>query len=329
MTYREVKAFNNSLMGIYEEDYSAFVAYWVGNQPLPKKEEEYLTMGSIIDVLLTKPESYEENFIIFRGKAPSAPQMVAFCSKLAALYTPGMPMSGYYPLAYEAVGIKTPKLETFVERFEEFKPYFEFLLERDKKIVITQEQANKAANIVDQLRNNPYTKDIVNAQNTSTGEVHNQLELYGSYRGIPTKGALDRVLISHRNKTVQPIDFKTSYNVLDFRNSYYKYRYYRQGSYYTYLLRQWLDSNNYADYTILPFTFVVCSTSGGQHWLYRMTENDITSAEVGGETTWGYPIKGWRTILDEVWYMTNSSKEFAFPYECQVNNGVMNLNIFK
>lgn len=327
--YRSVRAVNNSLMGVYEDDYSAFVAHWVGKQPLPRKDEEYLTLGTMVDTLLTKPDDYDELFTTFEGKTPTAPLMLKFCNELKKLYSIGMPLDGYYPLAYRAAGINTPKLEGFVERFGEYRPYFDFLVSSERKTVISKEQDGQARLIVEQLKTNPYTRDIVNAQNTETGVVFNQMELYGDYRGIRTKGALDRVLISHRSETVQPIDFKTSYNVLDFKNSYYKYRYYRQGSYYTFLLREWLDANGFEDYRILPFMFVVCSTSGGQHWRYRMTERDLEMAECGGETTWGYPIKGWRTILDEMWHMTNVSKEWAFPYECQVNDGVMQLNIFK
>lgn len=328
MNYRQVKAINNSLMGVYEDDYAAFVAYWVNDQALPRKDEEYLTLGSVVDTLLTKPDDYDELFAIFKGKAPTAPQMVKFCSELSKLYSTGMPVEGYYSLAYEAAGISTPKLEGFVARFLEYKPYFEFLVSSTGKSVITKEQASKAGVIVEQLRNNPYTKAIVNAEDTPNGQVFNQLEIYGQYEGIPTKGAIDRLLVSHTKRTVQPVDFKSSYNVLDFRTSYFKYRYYRQGSYYSHLLENWLKEKGWGDYKILPFTFVVCSTSGGQHWLYRMSKEDLFAAQLGGETKFGYKIKGWQTILDEIVYLQDK-REWAFPYECLAHNGIMELNIFK
>lgn len=328
MKYREVKAVNKSLMDVYEDDYTAFVAYWVNNIALPEKDRDYLTLGSIVDTLLTKAEDYHDLFATFKGKAPTAPLMLKFCKELDRLYTMGLPLESYYSLAYEAAGISTPKLEGFVARFEEFKPYFGFLQSSKGKTVISKEQGKQAGTIVEQLRNNRYTRDIVNATNTETGEVHNQLELYHTYRGIPLKGALDRVLVSHKHKQVHPIDFKSSYNVLDFRNSYYKYRYYRQGSYYTYLLQQWMNERGIGDYNITPFQFVVCSTSGGQHWRYVMDPVDIEKARVGGETMWGQPIKGWGQILDEIGEMTKLG-EWAFPFECLRSDGVMDLNIFK
>ena len=152
--------------------------------------------------------------------------------------------------------------------------------------------------------------------------------MYGRYKGLPLKGAVDKVLVSHKNKTIQPLDLKTSYNVLGFRDSYYKYRYYRQGSYYTFLIEQWAKEQGWADYTILPFIFIVCSTSGGQHWLYKMSEFDIVRARTGGDTKWNYPIKGWEQILGEIKQLSEWN-EWAYPYECQVNDGVMELNIFK
>lgn len=312
-------------MSVYEDDYPAFLAYWLGNQPLPKKSDEFLTMGSIIDTLITRPQDYDNDFIIFTGEAPTAPQMVQFCSKLAGLYTPGLPLDSYYQLAYDAVGIKTPKLEGFITKFELYKDYFNFLVNRGNKIVLTTEQASKAGRIVEQLKTNPYTKDLVNAQGEG---VYNQLEVYSERNGLRLKGAIDRVLISHKKKTILPIDFKSSYDVRHFSQSYYKYRYYRQGSYYRYLLSMWARDQGYKDYIILPFRFVVCSTSGGTHWQYVMGDMDIAAAQEGGITSWGYLVKGWREILTEIEYMRDN-KEWNYPYECQVNNGIIELNIFK
>lgn len=331
MNYREIKAINNSLLSVYEDDYSAFVAHWVGNQPLPGKSDESLTMGSIVDTLLTKPEEYDSKYITFSGDTPSSTtQMFTFCVKLADCYDPILGLEACYQVAYDAAGIKSPKLEGHIAKFEPYKPFVDFLIQSKDKTPITKDQALKASRIVEQLKSNPYTKDFANA---SGDGVYNQLELYrtwGTSRGtrLRLKGAIDRVLISHKKKTVQPIDFKTSYNVNDFKSSYYKYRYYRQGSYYTMLLKGWLNEQGFGDYEVLPFIFVVCSTSGGQHWLYRMTQGDIVSAQTGGETTWGYKVKGWQEILEEIVYCTEN-KEWVYPYECQINNGVMDLNIFK
>lgn len=328
--YREVKAINKSSMDIYEDDYQTFVNWWVNNQPIPSRGEEFFSLGSAIDVLITRPQDYENEFAIFRGVAPTA-QMMAFCNALAdfsASSDAPLPVGTFYQQAYDKVGIKASKLETIVSKFEgQFLPYYTFLTTSGDKTVLSIEQASKAGRIVQELRENRFTAPIVNAENTDNYEVHNQVEIYSSYKGIPIKGALDRVLISHKKKIIQPIDFKSSSDIFNFERSYSKYRYFRQGSFYSHLLKSWVEGSNYADYTILPFMFVVCSTTGGQHWMYRMHEDDVAGARFGGDTQ-GYKIKGWQEILDEIVYMTEKG-EWAFPYEAQINNGIIELNIFK
>lgn len=319
-------------MGVYEDDYQSFVNYWVSNIALPRKSDESLTMGSAVDVLLTKPEEFDSQFIIYTGQTPTG-QMLSFCQEMAKLSEqPDVCFSINEQTAYDKVGIKGSKLETVIAKYEPFKPYTEFLINRENKHVLSIEQSSKAHKIVEELKMNKYTAPFVNAKADETHEVHNQLELYNNWEQdgvvLSLKGALDRVLVSHEKKIIQPIDFKTSFNVLQFDHSYFKYRYYRQASYYTYLLARWAEERGLGDYKIPNFMFVVCSTSGGQHWLYRQASNDLVEARLGGETYGGYKIKGWEQILNEIVFLTKS-REWAFPYEAQTNNGIIELNIFK
>lgn len=329
--YREVKAINKSSMDTYEDAYQDFVNWWVNNVPIPSRSEDFFNLGSAIDVLITRPKDYENEFTVFRGTAPTG-QMMSFCNALAELSKATdapLPVSTFYQSAYDKVGIKGSKLETVAGKFEgSFIPYYEFLTNTGGKTALSLEQAAKAAKIVEEVKENRFTSPFVNVQNDDDNEVWNQLEIYTSYRDIPLKGALDRVLINHKKQIVQPIDFKSSSNIIDFQGSYYKYRYYRQGSYYTYLLERWLQEKGYKGYKILPFLFVVYSTTGGQHWCYRMTEKDLADARFGGETPAGRQIKGWEDILKEIDVM-GKWNEWAFPYEVHVNHGIIPLNIFK
>lgn len=332
INYRAVKAINNSLMSVYEDEYGTFVSHWVYGQKIPNKSDESLTMGSLVDVLLTRPEAFKEEFIIFKGEVPTA-QMLKFCDKMAELYkTSEAPDEVLGRQAFDAVGVKGFKFETVMTKYDAFKPYVNFLLKSEGKDVISSEQEEKAKRIVRELKVNQYTAPYVNAVEDKTHEVHNQLEIYVDYKKdgitLPLKGALDRVLVSHEKRVIQPIDFKTSFNVLQFDKSYYKYRYYRQASYYRYLVSRWAEERGIGDYEILPFIFVVCSTSGGQHWLFRQSTKDTADAQSGGENKYGEWIKGWEEILTEIVYLTKSG-EWAFPYEAQINNGIIELNIFK
>lgn len=328
--YRQIKAISNSLMGVYEDDFDAFVKYWVYDQLLPQKKDDSLSLGSAIDTLLTRPDEFNDIFIVYNAAAPTG-QMQSFCYALANAYEEGKPLP--YQVAYDAVGFKRDTLPKVIEKFEPFKPYYQFLIDSKDKAVLTAEQATRAYQIVSELKGAKYTAGLVNAtHHPGVMDIYNQLELkYEHHVGgqvLTLKGALDRVIVDHMKRTILPLDFKSSFNSDNFEYSYVKYRYYRQGSFYTYLIKKWAEEQGLGDYKIAKFTFIVCSTNRGKHYLYQMTDTDIAAAEHGGMIQYGYKIKGWRQILNEIAWLQESNT-WDYPYEAQVNGGVVPLNVFK
>lgn len=328
--YRDIKAISNSLMGVYEDDHDAFVNYWIYNCQVPQKSDDSLSLGSAIDTLLTRPDEFNDIFIVYSGTAPTG-QMMSFCYALASGYSEGDVLP--YQKAYDTVGFKRDKLEKVVERFDAFKDYFKFLVDSKDKAVLTVDQATRASQIVSELKGAEYTKDIVNTiAQPGLIDVYNQLELVSELKVgeqvLPLKGALDRVIVDHLNRRIYPFDFKSSFNSDNFEYSYVKYRYYRQGSFYTHLVRQWADAKGMKDYTIARFAFIVCSTNRGKHYVYQMEQDDITQAETGGIIQYGYYIKGWRQILEEIAWLQDRNR-WDYPYIAQVHNGVVPLNVFK
>lgn len=315
-------------MGIYEDDFKSFSRYWAYGTPLPEKRDDALTMGSIIDTLLTTPEEFNDRFIIYQGNAPKG-QMLSFCLNLASSI--GKPEDNFQT-AYNAVGFKRDDITKVIERFEPYRAYYDYLLKIQGKQVLTIEQHAKAHIIVDELTHGKYTRPYVIARTRNDEKAHlevfHQLELYESFQGLDIKGALDKVILNHKTKTITPIDFKSSYSVEGFRDSYIKWRYYRQGSFYTYLVTEWALKKGLGDYRMIPFRFIVCSTSGGKHYIYQMDSCDLDKARSGGYIKTGTYIKGWEPILNEILYLQNLG-DWEYPYEAVINNGVIPLNIFK
>lgn len=334
--YRDIKAISNSLMSVYEDNYQDFVNYWVKNIPLPQKKDDALTMGSLIDTIITNPNEFKERFIIFNEEAPTG-QILQFCTKLANKYREGCDITTLYQGAYDEVGFKRDTLSKVVERFDQYKPFFEFLVNRKDKDVITKEQFDKATQIAQELMHGKYTKNIINARTIKNDEedieVFNQLEIQDLFIGVndesvAIKGALDKVIVDHKRKVILIADLKSTYSVSNFPNSYEKWRYFRQGSFYTHLVKLWAFWKSYKDYTIKPFTFIVCSTTFGKHYLYQMSTNDIKQAQFGGYLITGEYVKGWDQILNEITHMQKLGN-WDYPYEAVVNNGVISLNIFR
>lgn len=330
-SYRDVKAISNSSLGVYEDDFDTFVRYWVHDEPFPDKKDDSLVMGSAIDVLLTRPEEFDDTFIVYKGKTPTG-QLLSFCYALFNIHDPEKELADYYQDAYNQVGFKRDTLVKVIERFQPFRSFFDFLVDSKDKAVLSLEQSAKAHIIVQELKENEYTRGIVNARSRANVDVYNQLELTSVHfyknQVIPVKGALDKVIVNHEKKIIIPVDFKSSFNAQNFEYSYVKWRYYRQGSFYTHLLEKFMEEKGIQDYEVKKFTFVVCSTTRGKHFTYQMSQTDIDAAREGGIIQYGYRIKGWRELLDEIAYLQALGK-WDYPYEAAVHNGVIPLNVFK
>lgn len=326
--YQAIKAISNSLLGLYEENFKAFVNYWVNDYPIPQKKEGALTLGSAIDTLLTRPNEFNDKFIVYNALAPTG-LMLNFCNALAEIDGPPD-----FKKAYEAVGFKRDPYEKVVENFSKYRDYYDFLTKSKSRVVLTAEQASIAQTVVSELRTSKYTKGPVNQETDKEGlvDVFHQLEIVSTYVKddicLPVKGALDKVTVDHLRKTIYPFDYKSSFNSENFEESYYKWKYFRQGSFYRFLLENWKKEKGWEDYKIAPFVFIVCSTNGGAHSLWQMSSVDTEKAEYGGTLKNDISVKGWRTLLDEIAWLTKNNN-WSYSYIVQKNKGIVPLNIFK
>lgn len=335
LDYFNTKAISNSLMGLYEEDFKAFVDYWVYNKYMPRVDTESLTLGSLVDTLLTSPEEFDSRYYVYDKEAPTG-QMLQFCKEVFKLQHSSGPISyeDMFGEAYKNVGFKRDKLESIIKRYEtEGKDYTECLNNSIGKEVISSVVLDKAKRLVSELKANPYTRLIVNIKNNENVEVINQLVLNSEWEKdgikLPLKACLDKVIIDHKKKRIIPIDIKTSSDSTHFSNSVYKYKYYRQGSFYKYMLESYIKERGLEDYVVTDFLFLVCSTTSyDNHFFYKLSGNDIKVARYGGKFMNNMRVKGFEEILNEIVYMTKS-KNWKYPYEVQICNGIVELNLFQ
>lgn len=323
--YFNKKAISNSLMGVYEKDFSNFRSYWIYDKPLKKEESYSLTLGTVIDQLLTNSEEAKENIKV--GNVPTG-QLLVFINELAKT------VGKNYEIAYKALEAKNggsvrSKIDTFIKNSEEFEGYYNSLVNNNITL-IDGKTMDLAKQRVNELKLNPYTSLIVNVESSENIDVYYQLALYYEWQGIPIKGALDKVIVDHKNKRVTLVDFKTSSNYSDFEGSCLKYNYFRQASFYTYLIKFWMEEQGIEDYSINDFLFVIISTiSSDSHFIARIGKKDIDIARNGGIIKrYGRYVKGWEEILKEILYMIEH-KNFKYPYEILISNGLLTLDIFK
>tara|TARA_R110000751_G_scaffold34272_2_gene84945 strand:+ start:4047 stop:5087 length:1041 start_codon:yes stop_codon:yes gene_type:complete len=159
------------------------------------------------------------------------------------------------------------KDETRINKvIEQGSKYFNILKQSGTRSIITETEYAKAVNCVMALRSDKYTSKYCQKKSSNPNiEIINKHVVVFKYKDLEFKGELDRVIINHEEKTILPIDFKTtSKSVLNFESSFWHFRYDFQAAVYTLGLS--LDKSErlqkyYADgYSFKPMLYIVVET---------------------------------------------------------------------
>jgi hypothetical protein len=309
-------------------------AYHKFIQEQDSEEKEHFIIGGGVDILLTEPEKFWDYYAL---------EFQEICEKVP---TPQIRDYSYYILngkseeeAYKEVGFKRDSLDAVREKFNnEAKEWFNWMknkLDYDESVknkqILTNTQYSLITKIVESLKTNQFTSKYFNTSFDGSEEVFNQLEIYWEVNGQKCKSKLDKVVVNHKNKTIQPIDIKTTgKSTFSFSLSALSYRYDIQTSFYTSGLYWLINKSNdtywskIKDYQILPFIFIVESTkTPGLPLIYKVTDTFLAQGMEGFMKDGKY-YKGWVELLNEyVWYKENNS----WTYDKQIieNEGVVKL----
>lgn len=186
--------------------------------------------------------------------------------------------------AYQSRWSEQTRINKICENYE----YWEDLKASQGKIVLSQEEFNLINTIVMSLRTNEATSVYFNAP-----EIHYQVPIYFEYMDVGCKALLDMVIFDRKAKTIQPIDIKTMGDyTITFPKSLRRRRYDIQAAFYTEALKYL-----YPDYTILPFKFIVESTTDpGQPLVFTCDETLLDIGKNGRECIY---LKG--DVLDTLY----------------------------
>lgn len=154
-----------------------------------------------------------------------------------------------------------------------------------------------------------------------------QYPMYWSYKDVDCKGMIDMVIINHKFKRIILIDIKTTMElILRFHRAVNKRRYDLQASFYTYGLKQTLDSlstivnRSIHDYSIANFAFVAESTTRpGVPLIYVLSDDVLKRGEVGDEE-----YGGWTQAIDT--YIAWLDVGFSIEKMYEETNGVLHLD---
>jgi len=273
--YQTISALNQSTLKQILISPQAYVKAKERQLARIESSERHFIFGSLVDMMLT--ESKED----FDKKYAVIPDDIGVTEVVARI------IKGIYDDVSYLVEEKT--LEDYKNeileycKYEQYQPrwkdetrinkiieqgskYFDILKESGTRSIITETEYANAVNCVMALRTDKYTSKYCQKKSSNPNiEIVDKHVIVFDYHGLEFKGELDRIIVDHKEKTITPIDFKTtSKSVLNFENSFWHFRYDFQAAVYTLGLS--LDKSEkfekyYKDgYSFKPMLYIVVET---------------------------------------------------------------------
>jgi hypothetical protein len=213
--------------------------------------------GSAVDVLMFDgEEEYHKQFSVISATKPSDTGLKLVDYMLSKdSVTRETAKQGIIDLGLW----KNMKIETSVKKYitEEFMTYAGEVYDSEGKTVLDVETNQRVGEAVYHLCNNPYCAPYF--INTDEIEVLTQFAWVFEHQGQKFKCMLDALVIDKKEKTITPVDLKTtSGSYSDFKFNALKYRYDLQAQLYSLGVFDFIQkSDAFGSYTLKNFMFVV------------------------------------------------------------------------
>jgi hypothetical protein len=337
--YRAVEMDSSSSLKDFSQDRKKYYKKYILGEKVEDKDSSAANMGRIVETLLMEPHLFDDKFYMSSCTSTPTGLMLDFVEALYkhtrdATDENGIvktPMNELLEAAYKDSGFKI-KYEAVISKFvgSDAEIYYnEIRTVRSKNLtVINTTEVSIAEKIVEQLRINTTTAPIVNLTNSSRYEIIDQMQVEGyTIDGHKFKSMLDKVVIDHKEKTVQPYDLKCTWSVENFYEEYYLYRraYIQAYLYYHAMLKLVDDPESSCyGYVVNYLQFIVCdSTNYYQPLIYTLDIDDMGDAYHGfvhkGRT---YPGVG-DLIAALTWCVTTGT--WTISHKNYLSNGVVNI----
>jgi len=335
--YRAVVMDSSSSLKEFSVNRKKYHKKYILGEAVEDEDSKASITGRLVETLLMEEHLFDEKFHMSIVTSAPTGLMLEFVEALykhtaACTTEDGQVTKTFEELAAEAYkesGFKI-KLDAVLGKFigSDAEVYYKEIREvRSKGLtVVTAEDVTNANRIVEELRTNSITAPIVNLVDSERWGVFNQLQVEGYLLdGHLFKSMMDKVIIDHKEKTVQVYDLKCTWSVENFYEEYYLYRRaYIQGYLYGIAAMYWTKEMGFEGYKVKWPAFIVCdSTNYMSPLIYEMSDKSWYNAAQGfeykGRT---YPGVG-QLIKDLEWAIENDI--WNISRENYLNNGRVNL----
>lgn len=308
-----------------------------------------LTFGSMVDALMTgSQEEFDELFMVV-DFPPISDSLKQIAQTLYMRY--GKPITkeealmgamhydrfeeipdailsavgvecGYYASAkYEKYRIKQIR--------ENCAQHYSLMLLAEGKTVVDQKDVDDARACVEALKTNPRTAFYFREDSSFEPDIERlyQLKFKGvdDERHVNYRSMADLIVVDYKNKTIQPVDLKTSsHTEWEFYKSFKDWRYDIQARLYWRNIRQNMDKDDFfKDFKLLDYKFIVVNRNTLQPmvWDFDMTQ---TTGTLDIPNKWGtvYHFRDPYEIGEELqWYLNHPDTKI--PREMKEENDIL------
>lgn len=341
--YRSLKdRLSYSALKTFDADRKKFYNEFILGNPKEDKESAATLLGSLVHCLLSG-ENFDEKFYLFQAMEPKG-QMKELADALFARTVKGIvddvQTEKFSVLFADAVQVvkydkdnkeiafKGKDIEKILEMFKDSDAeiYYNERLNSIGKSIVTVSLVTQAEKLVEKLSGHSYTYNIVNAKSNDNIDVFNEVSILFDINGVPYKSLVDRLIVAHTEKTIQPIDWKTSWDNEDPTRAYLKFGYYLQAGLYDFAIKKWRHDHGITDYTVLPMKFVFCDTSGFADPVILEIQPKDLAAAWNGFWLRGYYYRGLTELMKDIsWHV--ESGNWVTSKEIFDSNGCVKVDV--
>lgn len=337
LNFSSIKTFDDDGVGVFYKEYI------LGQKK--DKSSQALIIGSLVDdMVLTYNgdmnlfyQHFDERYVKFDGVKSSAQAFVLadtlFDNMIETLSSDGK-VTGDFETCFKESFDKVQadgkyKGKTWDKGLEDFEKtarvYFDKKISSIGKIVVDLKTLSIAENVARVLFTDEFTSSTIKGEDKVW---LTKVVIEFNYMDVKCKSEVDAIEIDHENKTIRGVDLKCTYDNEGFPYTYIKNRYYLQQAFYTEAIKSWKEENvELADYTILPFKFIVGDTSinNRRPLTYKLSSADMKLGYTGF-TLRGMYHKGIHELVEEIkWHIDNDIWDCS--KEALQNVGILPLSI--
>jgi hypothetical protein len=337
--YRAVVMDSSSSLKEFSQDRKKYYKKYYLGEKVEDKDSAAANMGRIVETLLMEPHLFDEKFYMSSCTSTPTGLMLEFAEALYRVTRDatdefGVVKRDFSDISQEAYALSGFKIkyEAVVAKFygSDAEIYYnEIRTVRSKNLtVVNTMEVSVAEKIVEQLKTNSTTAPIVNLVNSSRYTIIDQMQVEGyEIDGLPLKSMLDKVIIDHDKRVIQPYDLKCTWSVENFYEEYYLYRraYLQAYLYFRAMLHLAKDpESEYYGYTVEFLQFIVCdSTNYYQPLIYTLDKSDMLAA-YDGFVHKGRTYPGLQDIIAALKWC-KETETWNISHKNYLSNGVVNI----